>query len=444
MAGAREVDEAVRSAYVAFDRWSTWPANERRNLLLRIAALLQEREGELSSVVTIESGIPTTFAPVLASALPADYFRYYAGWADKLEGSVIPVWPGDALDYTLAEPYGVVAIIVPWNGPLASIGMKVAPALAAGNCVILKPSEMAPFSSLRFAELCQEAGLPDGVLSVLPGGSETGDALVRHPGVALISFTGSVPVGRKIQAAAADNLTPLILELGGKSANIVFSDADLDAAVAAAVQYGVAALSGQGCNLPTRLLVENSIYDYVIEQVVDVTESLDVGLPDRDDTVIGPVIGAAHCKRILGFIDRGRAHGGRILTGGNRLGGDLADGFFIAPTIFGDVDPSAEIAQQEIFGPVLSVMRFRSETEAVSLANGTPFGLAAYLWTRDLPRAHRLARRLEAGTVAVNGYALVPPGAPFGGVKASGYGREGGRAGIEGFLRTKNVFVSLD
>jgi len=444
LAGPAEMDEAVQAARRAFLPWRDWPAAERRDVLARIAASIRNHAGELSAIATQENGVPASFAEALCGTLPAEFFTYYAGWVDKLEGAIVPLDPARALDYVLPEPYGVIAVVIPWNAPLTSIGQKVAPALAAGNTVVLKPPELAPFTSLRFAELCLEAGLPAGVLNVVPGGPEGGDALVRHPGVDKISFTGGGFTARRVQAAAAESLTPLLLELGGKSANIVFADADLDAAVAMAVQMGVAALSGQGCVLPTRLLVESSVYDEVVDEVVALSETLAVGDPFDAGTIMGPIVSAGHCQRIEGVIDRARSEGsGRLLTGGARLGGDLADGFFLPPTVFGEVDNRSHLAQEEIFGPVLSIIRFHTEEEAITLANDTNYGLGAFLHTSDLRRAHRVVRRLDAGYVGVNGFPLVPPGTPFGGVKDSGYGREGGRAGLMEFVRLKNVYLEL-
>ena len=444
LAGPGAMDDAVRAARRALPGWRDWPAADRRDVLLRIAARLRREADDLGTLATLENGAPASFTPVLCGALPAEYFTYYAGWVDKLEGGVVPLDPNRALDYILPEPYGVVAVIIPWNGPLTSVGQKVAPALAAGNTVVLKPPELAPFTSLRFGELSLEEGLPAGVLNVVPGGPEAGDALVRHPGVDKISFTGGIATARTVQAAAADQLTPLVLELGGKSANIVFADAELDAAVTMAVQMGIATLSGQGCVLPTRLLVEDSVYDEVVEQVVDLSESLVVGDPFDPSTIMGPVISAGHCQRIEAVIARAQSEGaGRLLMGGKRLEADLADGYFLPPTIFGEVDNRSDLAQNEIFGPVLSVLRFHTEAEAVAVANDTRYGLGAYVHTRDLQRAHRTARQLEAGYVGVNGFPLLPPGAPFGGTKDSGYGREGGRAGLMEFVQWKNVYVEL-
>lgn len=445
LCGAAEMDAAVAAGEAARVAWANTSANDRRDVLLRIAGLLRSNAEELGSIATLENGVPSGFAPLLCGELPAEYFTYYAGWVDKLTGEVVPVYPMQALDYTVPEPLGVVAVVIPWNGPMTSIGQKVAPALAAGNCVVLKPPELAPFTSLRFAELCLEAGLPAGVLNVVPAGPEGGDALVRHSGIAKISFTGGGATARKVLAAAGEHLTPVLLELGGKSANIVFDDADLDKAVTMAVQVGIATLSGQGCVLPTRLLVQEGVYDEVVGQVIEVCETLQVGDPWDPDTIMGPVISAAHCERIEGVIHRAQQeNSGRLLTGGRRLGGDLSDGFFLPPTVFGDVDNRSPLAQEEIFGPVLSVMRFKDDREAIALANDSQYGLGGFLHTSDVTRAHRVAAALDAGYIGVNGFPLLPPNAPFGGVKQSGHGREGGLAGLLEFVRLKNVYVELE
>ncbi len=443
LAGSKEIDEAVAAARQALPAWRGLPPQLRRDTLLRIVALLRENADELQTMTTLETGMPANLTPFAATQIPCEWFTYYAGWCDKLEGQVVPsTLPG--LNYVRHEPYGIVGVILTWNGPLASIGMKVAPALAAGNCVVLKPPELAPFTSLRFAELAVEAGLPPGVLSVVPGGPPAGDALVRHPDVDKISFTGGIGTARKIGAALAETLRPAALELGGKSANIIFADSNLDVAIPSSVFQPLVTVSGQACALGTRLLVEESIYDEVSARAAQMAGGITVGDPFETTTMMGPVISNAACERILGMVDRAvGARSGSLLIGGERLGGELADGFYIAPTVLNDVDSASEIAQEEVFGPVLTILKFRTQEEAIALANDTRYGLAAYLWTENIRRAHLVAQELDAGTVVVNEGFVLEANAPFGGVKGSGYGREGGRPGIEEFLRLKHVAVGL-
>jgi aldehyde dehydrogenase (NAD+) len=441
MAGPGDVDRAVRSARDALPGWRSTPASKRRDVILELARLLEVHAPDLSVLRSLETGAPFKKA---GGGLAVEYTRYFAGWADKLEGRTLPSLGAPALDYTLPEPYGVIAALTPWNGGIVSAAMKVVPALVAGNAVVLKPSELAPLGPLRFGELCLEAGLPAGVLNVVTGGPAAGEALVSHPGVDKISFTGGTATARLVSAAAAKQLTPVILELGGKSANVVFADADLDKAAMTSVMVGTANLSGQGCVLPTRLLVEDSVYDEVEERVATLASSIRVGRPFDEGVTMGPVITEQSLHRILGMVDGAKQRGdGRLLVGGERLGGELSNGYFVAPTVFTDVDNSAPIAQEEVFGPVLAMVRFRSEDEAIELANGTEYGLGALVFTNDVGRAHRMAAAFEAGSVGINGFPPMPANAPFGGVKQSGYGREGGLAGVEEFLRPKNVYVAL-
>lgn len=440
VAGPAEVNEAVAAARQALRGFGQWSPIDRRDLLLRIAALCRRYSAEFAAIATLENGTIQSVANGVA-ALAAKWFEYYAGWTDKIVGEVTP---GAGLNYTRVEPYGVVAVILTWNGPTGSIGMKVAAALAAGCSVVLKPPELAPFSSNLFARISVEAGLPAGVLNVLPGGPGAGNALVGHPDVDKISFTGGPATARLVQRACADSLTPLILELGGKSPNIVFADADLEQAAMVAARR-LARLAGQVCHAPTRLLIQDSVYDAVAGRVAGLLDEVRVGPPADPASAMGPVISGPACERIMSVIDQARREdAGRLLAGGTRLGGELSGGFFIRPTVFGDVDNQSPLAQQEVFGPVLAAMRFRDEDEAIELANGTPYGLAAHVQTKDLARAHRVAARLDVGNVSVNGgLPNAGPEAPFGGVKDSGYGKEGGRAGIEEYLRIKNVNVNL-
>ena len=437
LGGTAEVDDAVAVARDVRARWRAVPMAERMAILYRLADVLEAHDDEACAINALDNGTPV--AGMRSGEYTAAWTRYYAGWIDKLDGEVVPV-AGDVLDVVVPEPYGVIGAIVPWNGPMMGMGQKAVPALAAGNTVVVKPPELAPFGALRFAELALEAGLPPGALNVVVGGAAAGDALVRHPGIDKVSFTGGCATARRVMAAAAETLTPLTFELGGKSANIVFPDADLDVATSMAAMLGAVLLSGQGCALPTRLYVHDDVYDEVVARVVAQIEAVNVGDPFDPSVLMGPVVNAAACERILGVIARAVDEGsGKLLTGGQRLDGDLADGYFIAPTVFGDVDHDSSLAREEIFGPVLSVLRFRDEDEVVAKANDSAFGLSAYVHTRDGSRGRRLARALDVGTVIVNGFPGMSPGAPFGGVKQSGFGREGGRAGIEEFVRRKNI-----
>ncbi|MGW1618347.1 aldehyde dehydrogenase family protein [Streptomyces sp. NPDC002172] len=445
LAGPQEVDTAVASAKNAFPEWRAMSPDRRRRILQRVEELMLERVPELGRLNTLELGVPFRTSAGLAH-LSAGWFGYYAGWADKLEGATIPPSPRmvPGLDYTVPEPYGVIGIILTWNGPIMSVGMKVAPALAAGNCVVVKSPDLAPFTVARFAEIAREAGLPPGVLHVLPGGPEAGERLVRHPDVAKISFTGGIPTAKKILDAARHTLKPVLLELGGKTADIVFPDADLEEAVAETVR-SCYTLSGQGCNLTTRMLVHREVYDQVVTATAEAAGALRVGDPFDQSTALGPVVGRAAHERVLGMIERA-AKDGRVIAGGratdpSTLPPDNRDGYFIDPTVLADVDPHSEVGRHEVFGPVLSLIPFSTEDEAVELANSTPYGLGTAVHTHDVSRVQRIVPHLESGTVLVNGASGQPPGAPFGGYKQSGYGREGGKEGLYEFLQTKNVFI---
>ena len=440
--GPTDIDQAIASSAAAFPAWSNWPAQRRRDVLLELARLIDVHEAELAVLRSLETGAP--LKRKRGSSLAAEWTRYYAGWVDKIQGSTAAPYSAPSVSYTVPEPYGVIAVLTPWNGGMVSAAMKVAPALAAGNTVVLKPADLAALGPLRFAELCLQAGIPPGVLNVVPGGPAAGAALVSDRRIGKISFTGGGATARRIMAAAADTLTPVVLELGGKSADLVFPDADIDVAAATAVQASLANIAGQGCVLPTRLLAHEAVYDQVADTVATMASAIRVGRPFDDGVQMGPVIDATNCDRILGVIARARASGaGELLTGGDRLDGDLADGFFVAPTVFGSVDNASELAQHEIFGPVLSLVRFADEDEAVELANGTDYGLGGLVYTRDIDRAHRVAKRLQAGYIGINAFPPMPPNAPFGGVKQSGFGREGGRDGLMEFLQVKNIYIGL-
>lgn len=437
--GAAEIDAAVTAAREGAKAWRALGADKRRDVLFRFAALI-ERDRELFTVMSAREHGAVRMIPLVDLAL--GWARYYAGWADKIEGTTIEAPGGPAHAYTRHEPYGVIGAIIPWNGPLVATCMKVIPALAAGNAVILKPPGLTPFIPVRLGMLALEAGMPAGVLNVVPGDIEAGEALVRHPGVAKVSFTGGGGVARKVAMMAAETLKPLAFELGGKSANLVFPDADLDAAAAMAT-YTAMGLSGQGCVLPTRVYVEDSIHDEFMDRVRAIAATIKVGHPLEPDSVMGPVISEAAATRIMGVIDRAHAEGGTLAAGGHRLGGALAGGYFIEPTVFCNVDHTSNLAREEVFGPVLAVIRCHGEEDAVAKANDTRFGLGAYLHTRDVGRAHRVAAQLHAGTVAINSPFPMAPGLPFGGYGESGYGREGGKAGLEEFLQHKSVYLPL-
>ncbi|MFI6435099.1 aldehyde dehydrogenase family protein [Streptomyces sp. NPDC050759] len=443
--GPQEVDAAVAAAKDAYPQWRAMSPDKRRRILQRIEELMLARVAELGRLTTFELGAPIAVSSALAY-LCSGWFGYYAGWADKIEGATIPPSPvmAPGLDYTVPEPYGVVGIILTWNGPIMSVGMKIAPALAAGNCVVVKSPDLAPFTVAKFAEIALEAGLPPGVLHILPGGPEAGEHLVRHPDVGMISFTGGIPTAKKILDSARHTLKPVLLELGGKTASVVFPDADIDAAVTETVR-SCFNLSGQGCNLTTRMLVHREVYERVVEAAGIAAKALTVGDPFAPTTALGPVVGAQARDRILGAIDKAAADS-RLVAGGHAvdkasLPPQVQGGFFVQPTVLADVDPGSEVARHEVFGPVLSIIPFDTEEQAVELANSTPYGLGAVLFTHDVARVQRIVPQLQAGTVHVNGPSGQPPGAPFGGYKQSGHGREGGKEGLYEFLQTKNVFI---
>ncbi len=448
LASADDVDVAVRAARRAFDDggWTSMRARDRKRILQRIAALVADHAEELERLQTLDNGMPVSFSTIyqVGAGIAADIFDYHAGWIDRIAGETLPTHTGpDIFFMTLREPVGVVAAIIPWNAPLMLFAQKVAPALAAGCTVVLKPSEYASLTVLRLARLCEEAGVPPGVLNVVTGtGTDTGEALITHPLVDKITFTGSRAVGRRIMAAAAERIARVSLELGGKSPNIVFPDVDLDGVAAGAMGMVSMGLSGQGCVCHTRVLAHESVYDDLVEKCAFMASISVLGDPFDLGTTSAPLINRRQLDRVMGFIETGASEGARLVCGGDRPGGDLEAGNFVNPTLFADVDNSMTIAQEEIFGPVLAVVPFRDEAEAVRLANDTSYGLGASVQTRDVKRALRVARAVRSGTFGINGYSVMP-NAPFGGYKESGLGREGGREGIDAFLETKTVCIDL-
>jgi aldehyde dehydrogenase (NAD+) len=436
-----DVDLAVASARRAFEGpWRTMRAAERGHILLRWAELLKKHADEIVEIESLDAGKPV--AAVLRQDLPAaiDTLTYYAGWADKIGGDVIST-RDDALTYTVREPVGVVAAIVPWNFPLM-IGMwKLAPALACGCTVVMKPAELTSLSALRIGELALEAALPPGVFNVVTGpGRTVGEALVNHPDVDKVTFTGSPGVGRGIMKGAAGNFKRVSLELGGKSANVIFDDADLDAASKAAAA-GIFFNAGQVCSAGSRVLVQEKAYDEVVERLTARAEALRIGDPLDRATVLGPVISEKQMKSILDYVDIGQKEGAFLTTGGERVG---KRGYFISPAVFADVKHEMRISQEEIFGPVVSVIKFKDETDALRLANGTAYSLAAGVWSRDIGRVQRFAKRARAGTVWINTYGYTDVRLPWGGERDSGLGREHGTAAIENFTEPKAVWMNLN
>jgi aldehyde dehydrogenase (NAD+) len=443
LAGPDEIDRAVNAADVGFREWRRTSPDERRRLLMRLADLIEANAEEFTRRGTMDNGTPAAIVGgMVASAV--EWTRYYAGWTDKIAGelsSSLASGVGE-LNYTLLEPYGVIGIIITWNGPLISLAMKIPAALAAGCTVVCKPSELTPFSAELFADLVAEAGFPAGVCSMLPGDPAAGEALVVHPKVRKVSFTGGPATASKILHACADTMKPATLELGGKSANIVFDDAELDLACGIGTMMSVGVLSGQGCAFPTRMLVHHSIYEDVVDRVSAVAKGIPVGDPWDPAVLAGPVVNEAALERILGMIERAQEDGARLVTGGSRIGGDLAAGYFIEPTVFADVDPESELAQNEVFGPVLAITPFSDEEEAIRIANSTRYGLSGYVQTQNLSRALRVAEELVTGEVLINGAANLRVQRPFGGIGISGMGKEGGRLGVEEFLRVKSVGIA--
>lgn len=443
---AEDIDAAVEAARSCFEKksWRGMDPSRREKILWDISEILSRHSDELAVLVSMESGKTVREAAAADVAPAIDAFRYYAGWVRKFYGETIPV-DGPFLNYTVREPVGVVGVLVPWNYPLQVASWKVAPALACGCSIVLKPSEMTPLSALKLAECCSEAGLPDGALNVVTGyGQTAGETLALHMDVDKISFTGSRKTARRLlEASSESNLKRVTLELGGKSPNIVFSDADLEAA-GKAVFWGIFANKGEICSAGSRLLLHADIYDRFIERLVERARNMKVGDPLDPSTEMGSQISGKQMDKVLEYVRLGREEGAKLLCGGERdTEGAKAKGFFIKPAIFSEVTPQMKIAQEEIFGPVLAVMRFRNAAEAVSIANSTIFGLASAVWTRDIKLAHWMTSEIKAGSVWINAYNAFDAASPFGGYKQSGFGRDLGSYALDQYTNVKSVWIAL-
>ncbi len=441
-ASAADAGRAVEAARAALDGdWSQkMSARDRGRVLYKVADLLEERIDEFALLETLDNGKPIFESRYVDVPTAIDALRYFAGWADKITGETLPVSGPFVFAYTLREPVGVVAAITPWNFPIIQAMWKIAAALACGNTVVHKPASYTPLTALKLAELAVEAGLPPGVLNVVPGGgAAVGNALVEHPDVAKITFTGSTEVGRDIMRGAAGGIKRVTLELGGKSPNIIFADADLDAAIKGAYN-GIFYGKGEVCAAGSRLFVEETVHDEVVERLAERTRRLVPGDPLDPKTRLGALVSAKQRESVLGYVEKGRAEGARLVHGGEpaTVGGK---GYFMHPTILDGVTNDMTVAQEEIFGPVLVVITFKDVKDAVAQANANIYGLAAGIWTRDVAKAHQVARQVQAGTVWINQYNWYDAGAPFGGYKQSGFGRELGKQAIESYTETKSVFV---
>ncbi|MBI4590207.1 MAG: aldehyde dehydrogenase family protein [Candidatus Rokubacteria bacterium] len=440
----RDIDLAVRAARRAFDAgpWPKLPAAERARMVWKLADLLTANLDEMARLETLNTGKTLFDSGKVEIPFAAEVFRYYAGWATKIHGETLAL-RDNAFTFTLRHPIGVVGAIVPWNFPFLLASWKIAPALAAGNTVVLKPASLTPLTALRFADLCQEAGVPEGVFNVVTGpGAKVGMALVRHPGVDKIAFTGSTEVGKQIMREAAGSLKRISLELGGKSPNIVFADADMDAAVRGALT-GIFYNKGEVCAAGSRLFLEEKVHDEFLSRLTERAQGLKVGDPLDKATRMGPVVSAQQMETVLSYIRSGQEEGARLVAGGDRAKVGDGKGYFIEPTIFAGVKNSMKIAREEIFGPVLAVIPFSDFEAGVAQGNETFYGLAAAVWTRDVAKALRAARAIRAGTVWVNAYNLYDAALPFGGFKESGFGRELGQQGLDLYTEVKSVWVDL-
>jgi aldehyde dehydrogenase (NAD+) len=441
-----DIDAAVAAARAAYDTtWGPMLPGERAKLLLKMADLLEARAMDLGQLETLDMGGPIFLTSGMAM-MAAEVFRYWAGWATKIHGLTSPsMTPGEFLGYTVREPLGVVGGITPWNGPLIMAAWKTAPALACGNTVVLKPAEHTPMTAIELARIAAEAGLPAGALNVVPGfGPTAGAALAQHPGVDKIAFTGEHVTGRLVVQMSVSNLKTVTLELGGKSPHIIFDDVDVETAVSNAL-FGLFMNTGQICSAGTRILVQDGLYDRFAARFAERAQQIAIGDPSDFATRMGPLVSEEQLRKVQRYVEIGKREGARLLCGGGQPKNPaLARGFYHEPTVFADVDNSMQIAQEEIFGPVASLIRFTDEDDAVRIGNDVIYGLAAGVQTRDIKRAHRVARRLQAGTVWINTWHKIEPNSPFGGYKLSGYGRENGPTMVEHLTRLKQVWVDLN
>jgi betaine-aldehyde dehydrogenase len=443
MAGRADVDLAVAAAQRAFPAWSRIAAADRGRILLKLADLIEANTEELARLESLDTGHPLKDTRFLDVPRTAGCYRYFGGMADKFQGETIPVEAG-FLNYTLREPVGVVGQVVPWNFPLMFTSWKMAPALAAGNCVVLKPAEITPLSSLKIAELMAEAGMPPGVVNIVPGlGHVAGQYIAEHPGIAKVAFTGSTATGKRIIEASAGNLKKVQLELGGKGPNIVFEDANLLAAVNGSA-WAIFHNQGQACIAGSRLVLHEKIADAFLEKFVPLAQSIRLGNPMDDSTEMGPLTSLQHRDRVLSYVDIARSQGGAVLSGGKSPGGSLSQGCYVEPTIVRAASYKDRVAQEEVFGPFVTVLTFKDDAEAMQIANGTDYGLGSGLWTGNVQRAHKFARDIHAGMVWVNCYKRVNPGSPFGGVGQSGYGREMGFDAMREYTQVKSVWINID
>ena len=440
-----DVDKAVAAARKALDgKWSKISARDRGKLLYRLSQLIEQHAGELAALETSDNGKPIKESTYIDLPGVVENFEYFAGWSTKIEGETIPV-PGQMFNYTLREPVGVCGQIIPWNFPLLMAAWKLAPALACGNTVVLKPAEQTPVTALELAKLIQEAGFPEGVVNIIPGYGETaGAALASHPGIDKIAFTGSTEIGKLIAKSAAANLTKVSLELGGKAPNVIFADADLDQAVNGAMM-GIFFNQGQVCCAGSRVFIEEKVKDEFLERFKEKAEKIQVGDPMDKATLMGPQVSMEQLNKIKSYVGIAREEGATVLSGGQsvQLEGAFQNGYFFQPTIFSEVKNSMRVAQEEIFGPVSSVITFDNDDDLLRQANETMYGLSAGIWTSNITRAHRFAKAIKAGVVWINTFNMMNAASPFGGYKQSGYGREMGKHALELYTQVKSVWVDL-